>query len=81
MIRFWKQIFKVSLSVIIPTIIMLMFTHYVKIQGLLGFIISAGLYSLMYSYVIYRYTMNNYEKEQIQKITNKIMRKCKNDNN
>lgn len=81
MIRFWKQIFKVSLSVIIPTVIILVFMHYVKIQGLLGFIIYAGLYSLMYFYVIYRYTMNNYEKGQMQKITNKIMRKCKNDNN
>lgn len=81
MVKFWKQIFKVSLSIVFPTIIILVFMRYVKIHGLLGFIIYAGLYSLMYFYVIYRYTMNNYEKGQIQKITNKIMRKCKNDNN
>ena len=81
MIRFWKQIFKVSLSIIVPTALILVFMHYVKIQGLFGFIIYAGLYSLMYFYIVYRHTMNDYEKGQIQKITNKIMRKCKNDNN
>ena len=71
-LRFWKEIIKMTIPNIIPIILILLFMHFTNITGFLNIIIYGGLYSLMYFIVSYNLTMNDYEKNIVNKLLYKL---------
>ena len=70
--KFWKEIIKMTITFIIPLGLILTFMYFFKFNDILNIIIYGGLYSLMYCIVVYLLTMNEYEKEIINKVLYKI---------
>ena len=73
-IKFWKNIFKMTIPFLIPIIWVILIMSLVNINGILGFIIYGSLYTIMYFIVAYFITMNTYEKNIINKIFKKLKR-------
>lgn len=71
-LRFWKNIIKMSVPFIIPLTLILVFMHIVKLQGIIGVIIYASLYTLMYTLTVYYLSMNEYEKGMVNKVLSKL---------
>lgn len=73
-IKFWKEIFKMIICYVPIILIILVIMHFTNITGLLSVIIYGVVYILMYVIVSYFITMNNYEKDLINKVLRKIKR-------
>lgn len=71
-LRFWKNIFHMSIPFVIPLLLILLFMHFIKLSGFIGVIIYATLYTLMYSLVAYYLSMNEYEKNIVNKFLEKL---------
>lgn len=71
-IKFWKQIFKMTIPFIIPITIILIVMHFVTLHGYIYLIVFGGIYSLIYAAVCYIMVMNDYEKNIISKILKKV---------
>lgn len=76
-IKFWKEIIKMTLIFIIPFIIILILKHFYYFSEMFNIIIYGGIYTIIYIFAAYYFCMNNYEKELINKILNKIRIKRK----
>lgn len=72
-IKFWKEIIKMTIPFIIPIIVILFVMNITNIYGIVGFIIYGLTYTILYLIVSYIFSMNNYEKNLINKITKKII--------
>lgn len=66
-IKFWKNIIKMTIPLTIPIIIMLIVMHFGNKTGIISFIIYGGLYTFLYCLVAYLASMNEYEKSIINK--------------
>jgi len=76
-IKFWKNIFLMTIPFIIPIIIILFLMSFIKLHGYFYLIIFGGIYTMIYSIICYTMVMNNYEKELVNKFLIKIrLRKC-----
>jgi len=71
-IKFWKEIFKMTIPFIIPIAIILLIMHFVTLHGYLHVIVFGGIYSIIYAAVCYFLVMNNYEKGIINKVLKKV---------
>ena len=71
-IKFWKEIFKMTIPFLIPITILLLIMHFVTLHGYLHVFVFGGLYSLIYALVCYTLVMNDYEKGIINKVLKKI---------
>ena len=71
-IKFWKQIFKMTLVMIIPFLIMEVLKFFTNINGIGGILIYGSIYTLIYSISVYCLVMNNYEKSIVNKVLVKI---------
>ncbi len=71
-IKFWKEIFQMTIPFIIPIAIILIIMNLVTLHGYIHVIVFGGIYSLMYALVCYALVMNNYEKEIINKVLKKV---------
>lgn len=71
-IKFWKEIFKMTIPFIIPIAIILLIMHFVTLHGYLHVIVFGGIYSIIYALVCYTLVMNNYEKGIINKVLKKV---------
>ncbi len=69
--RFWKEILKMSLTFTIPLISIIIFMTICKLDGILSVLTYASIYSVIFFIVSYFITMNNYEKD----IVNKVLKK------
>lgn len=77
-IKFWKEILKMSITYIPIIIIMYLITLITQLTGLLSIIIYGCTYVIMFVVVSYLITMNEYEKNIIKVVINKLKRKlCK----
>lgn len=72
MIMFWKNIIKQFIPLLIPIICIILFKHFIKLEGIIGFLIYCILYSIIYSFISYLIVMNKYEKAFIDKFLYKI---------
>ena len=72
-LRFWKEIGKISIYVICLTLVAYVLYNYQDVDSITKFIISIAVYTVIYSFVIYTFCMNLSEKEKFQKIFNKIV--------
>lgn len=71
-LKFWKEIIKMTIPFIIPLTSIILFMNMVKLTGLKALIIYAGLYTVIYSLIAYFLCMNNYEKSIINKVLIKL---------
>ena len=74
-ISFWKNIFYMSIKFLIPIVVILPLLLYFKFSSLLTLCIFVPIYSILYIFVSYYVVMNNYEKNIIKRIINKLTRR------
>ena len=71
-IKFWKEIVKMTIPFIIPLLIIIIFMKFIELNGIIALIVYASLYTIMYCIVAYFLSMNNYEKDIVNKVLVKI---------
>ena len=71
-IKFWKEIFKMTIPFSIPIVIILIIMHFITLHGYLHVIAFGGIYSLIYVLICYMLVMNQYEKNIVNKVLTKI---------
>ena len=72
MIKFWKNIIKMTIPYIIPIGLVLVIMYFTNITGFLSLIIYGGIYVLLYLIVSYLIVMNDYEKSFVNIILRKL---------
>lgn len=71
-IKFWKEIIKMTIPFIIPILFTLLIKNTIRLHGLRYLIIIGGLYSIIYVVICYILVMNSYEKSIIDKVLLKL---------
>jgi len=71
-LKFWKEILKMTISFAIPLSLIIIFINLSKLSGIISIVVYSGLYSFMYFIVAYIITMNAYEKNIVNKILLKL---------
>lgn len=71
-IRFWKEISRISIGVIGITIVCYIVNAYVNISSISVFVVKLILFTLIYLIVMYKFFMNATEKEKVMEIFNKL---------
>lgn len=74
-IRFWREIIKNTIKYIVPMAFIILIMNITKISGIASVILYGGIYTLMYIFVSYKYVMNPYEKNIVNSMIKKIIRK------
>lgn len=69
---FWKEIFRISLPFPIPIIVILLLMNLIKLTGYLNLIVYGFIYTCIYFVTIYKLSMNDYERDLVNKIFRKI---------
>lgn len=72
--KFWFNIFKMTIPMIFPIIIIMTLKHFVHLNGYTYLIVYGGLYTIMYSIVCYLFVINDYEKLMINSILKRFRR-------
>ena len=76
-IYFWKEIFKIVPSAILPTIILTMIQYFNQEYSWIGLILKIFTFIIIYVVCLYLFGMNNVEKSFINNVFNKILKKYK----
>ena len=71
-IKFWKNIFKMTVPFVMPIIVILVFMHFTHFSGIWNFLVYGGVYTLLFCLTSYLFVMNKYEKGIIDKILVKM---------
>lgn len=71
-VRFWKEIIKMTILNIIPIILILIIMHFVKLTGYVYLIAFGSIYTIIYCINCYLVTMNRYEKDIVNKLLLKL---------
>lgn len=71
-VKFWKEILKMTIPFSIPVIIALVLRYFVTLHGYTHVIVLGGIYTLIYMVVSYAFVMNNYEKSIVNKVLKKV---------
>lgn len=71
-IKFWKEIFKMTIPFIIPIIIILIIMNFITLHGYKHLIVFGGIYTILYCITVYYLVMNKYEKNIIKKVTKRL---------
>lgn len=71
-IKFWKEIIKMSIPFIIPLGLIIAIIYFTNYTGIKGLIIYSALYTTIYCLISYFLCMNNYEKGIINKALIKL---------
>ena len=71
-IKFWKEIIKMTMPNIIPIVIILFVMRCTTMTGYLSIIVYGTIYSILYFIVNYFVTMNNYEKDFVNRILKRL---------
>ena len=66
--KFWFEIFKMTVPNIIPIIIILILMKLININGLLSILIFGSIYTIIYCITSYYLSMNNYERNIVNKV-------------
>lgn len=72
--KFWKNIFKMSIPIIIIFIPTLLINNIYPSSNIIFIGLKILLYTLIYSILLWLFTLNDYEKSLIQKPVNKILK-------
>lgn len=70
--KFWKEIIKMTIPFLLPIAIIIGIMKYIKLSGYIYILIFGGIYSLLYFLTCYFISMNEYEKGMVNKILIKL---------
>ena len=73
-IKFWKNIFKMSVPIIICICFTIVIKYYMPINSVEILILQILIYTVLYSVFVWRWSMNEYERELIIKPIKKLKR-------
>ena len=73
--KFWKEIYKMTVPIAVPVIIGILLNKVIIANGYLLLFLKVAIYTCIYSLVVYKMSMNNYEKEMFVKPIKKILSK------
>ena len=71
-IKFWKEIIKMTIPFIIPIVLILFIMKFIILHGFVHLIVFGSIYTLLYCIVCYLLVMNDYEKNIVNKVLKKI---------
>lgn len=71
-IKFWKEIIKMTIPFIIPIIIILIVMQFITLHGYANLIVFGCIYTIIYAIVCNFMVMNDYEKGIVNKVLRKI---------
>ena len=71
-LRFWKEISKITVYLILLTVAGYILYNYQNVNSATGFVISIAFYTVIYSFVIHKFCMNRNEKEKVLNIFKKL---------
>lgn len=71
-LKFWKEIFKMTIPFIIPIIILVILMRFIELHGFIHVLVFGGIYTIIYCLVCYFIVMNKYEKNIVDKIFIKL---------
>ena len=71
-LKFWKEILKMTIPFIIPIAIILIIMNFIEIHGFLNLIAFGGIYTVIYALICYLLVMNSYEKSIVNKFLKKL---------
>lgn len=74
-IKFWKEIIKMTIPFTIPIIIILIIKMMTNFNGIFSVIVYGVIYTFIYFIVCYLFSMNEYEKNIVNKFLRKIKRR------
>lgn len=74
-IEFWKNIFKMTIPMIFAVVLAIVLKNILQITNIGILIFEILIYVIIYGLIVYKFSMNNYEKELILKPINKILRR------
>ena len=77
-IKFWKNILTMSIPIIFVIILAIILKTIVPINSVIVLVAQIVLYTLIYCFIVYRFSINKYEKQLILKPINKIIRRKQN---
>lgn len=77
-IKFWKNILTMSIPMIFVIILAIILKTIVPINSVIILVAQIVLYTLIYCLIVYRFSINEYEKQLILKPINKIIRRKQN---
>ena len=67
-IKFWKNILKMTIPFIIPIFLILIIIHITKLSGIVSLAVYGVMYTIMYLITAYLLVMNEYEKNVVKDI-------------
>lgn len=71
-VKFWIEIFKISIPNAIPIIIIIFIRNFVVLHGYISVLVYGLIYSIMYFFICYFISMNEYEKNIFNKLFIKL---------
>lgn len=77
-IKFWKNILTMSIPMIFVIILAIILKIIVPINSVIVLVAQIVLYTLIYCLIVYKFSINEYEKQLILKPINKIIRRKQN---
>ena len=78
--RFWKNIIKMAIVPIVMcaiTLTLTKFTGLISLNNWLTFFIGVGIYAAIYIFIMYKFIINDYERDLIRKPVKGLLRKLK----
>ncbi len=70
--KFWLSILHMTIPFIIPVFVILVFKSFIVLHGYLSIFVYGSIYTFLYCIIAYFFDMNDYEKENVNKIIRKI---------
>lgn len=74
-LKFWKEIIKMTIPFIFPLGLMILFMYFTNFNGIVSVVAYGGIYVLIYSLFAYFFSINEYEKNIINNLLKKILRR------
>ena len=71
-IKFWKEIIKITIPFSIPLLMILIIMRMIILKGIIAFIVYSSIYVFIYILTVYFITMNSYEKKIVENFLYKI---------
>lgn len=70
--KFWMNIGRITISILCVLLMGLLLEHFVELPGKLGFIVKIVVYTFLYGEMIYKFAMNENERNGVKKIAGKM---------
>ena len=71
-LKFWKEIIKMTIPNIIPIAIVLVAMQVIKLNGYIFLLVFGGIYTILYMTTCYLVTINSYEKEVLHGVLKRL---------